>query len=89
MIQLTQQVHIFLLFLKQDIFVPQTNKTRNKIGEKRIRVLSVGHEKPRTPESAIHNILHIYIPAGCTDVMQVHDVVFNKPYKEAMRSSFA
>ena len=33
------------------------------------------------------NIIPIYIPAGCTDIHQVGDVVVNKPYKNGVTAA--
>ena len=35
-----------------------------------------------------NNILPVYIPAGCTDLHQVCDVVINKPYKNGVVKAF-
>ena len=35
-----------------------------------------------------HNICPLFIPAGCTDIMQECDVVVNKPFKNALRKGF-
>jgi hypothetical protein len=35
-----------------------------------------------------HNIYPLFVPAGCTDVMQECDVVINKPFKNAVRKAY-
>jgi len=35
-----------------------------------------------------NNILLVYVPAGCTDIMQMCDKVLNKPYKNAITKAF-
>lgn len=35
-----------------------------------------------------HNIHPLFVPAGCTDIMQECDVVINKPFKNAVRKGF-
>ena len=35
-----------------------------------------------------NNLLSLYIPAGCTDVMQTCDTVANKPFKAGVKSAF-
>jgi hypothetical protein len=35
-----------------------------------------------------HNIVPLYIPGGCTALMQPLDLVVNKPFKTAIRASF-
>ena len=35
-----------------------------------------------------NNLLSLYIPAGCTDVMQTCDTVANKPFKVGLRAAF-
>jgi hypothetical protein len=35
-----------------------------------------------------NNIIPVFIPAGCTDVMQVLDVCCNKPFKAAVKKAF-
>ncbi len=35
-----------------------------------------------------NNIVPVFIPASCTDVMQVLDVCCNRPYKVAVRAAF-
>jgi hypothetical protein len=35
-----------------------------------------------------HDIIPIYVPAGCTDAHQVLDVVVNKPYKNGVAAGF-
>ena len=37
---------------------------------------------------ADHNIIPIYVPAGCTDVIQECDTVINAPFKKVMRACF-
>ena len=34
------------------------------------------------------NILPLFVPAGCTDIMQDCDTVINKPFKNAMKAEF-
>jgi hypothetical protein len=34
------------------------------------------------------NILPLFVPAGCTDIMQECDTVINKPFKNAMKAEF-
>jgi len=36
----------------------------------------------------VSNIIVVFIPAGCTDLHQVCDVVVNKPYKNGVTSAF-
>ena len=35
-----------------------------------------------------HNILPLFVPAGCTDVMQECDTVVNKPFKNAVKTGY-
>ena len=35
-----------------------------------------------------NNLLSLYIPAGCTDVMQTCDIVANKPFKVGIKAAF-
>jgi hypothetical protein len=35
-----------------------------------------------------NNLLSLYIPAGCTDVMQTCDTVANKPFKVGLKAAF-
>ena len=35
-----------------------------------------------------NNIIPLYIPAGCTDIMQMCDIVLNKPFKNAISTAF-
>ena len=37
---------------------------------------------------AANNIILVYIPAGCTDLLQMCDLVLNKPYKSALSAAF-
>jgi DDE superfamily endonuclease len=36
----------------------------------------------------VMNILPLFVPAGCTDIMQECDTVINKPFKNAMKGEF-
>ena len=35
-----------------------------------------------------NNLLSLYIPAGCTDVMQTCDTVANKPFKDEIKAAY-
>ena len=36
----------------------------------------------------IHHILPLFVPAGCTDIIQECDTVINKPFKNGMKAAF-
>ena len=47
------------------------------------------HEDARVLEVLrAHNILPLFVPAGCTDVMQECDTVVNKPFKNAVKTGY-
>ena len=51
--------------------------------------LHYSHKEPTVLEMlASNDIIPIYIPAGCTDLHQVCDVVINKPYKNGVTAKF-
>jgi hypothetical protein len=35
-----------------------------------------------------HNIYALFVPAGCTDIMQECDTVVNKPFKNGLKAAF-
>lgn len=45
-------------------------------------------DKISLPCLAKYNIIPVYTPAGCTDIIQVLDVYCNKPFKSAVRKAF-
>jgi len=51
--------------------------------------LHYSHKDPEVLQLlADHNIIPIYVPAGCTDVIQECDTVINAPFKKVMRACF-
>jgi hypothetical protein len=51
--------------------------------------LHYSHKDPEVLQLlADHNIIPIYVPAGCTDVIQECDTVINAPFKKVIRACF-
>ena len=53
------------------------------------KILHYSHKDPEVLQLFTdHNIIPIYVPAGCTDVIQECDTVINAPFKKVMRACF-
>ena len=51
--------------------------------------LHFSHKRPAVLERMkLCNILPLYVPAGCTDIIQECDTVINKPFKVGMKREF-
>ena len=84
----------FLEYL-EEVIIPWKEETIHELGlpvdQKSILKMDLhySHKTPAVLEiMRIHNILPLYVPAGCTDIIQECDTVINKPFKNAMKKAF-
>ena len=84
----------FLEYLDR-VVLPKKEEIIHRLGlpvnQKMILKLDVhySHKTPAVLERmSLLNILPLFVPAGCTDIIQECDTVMNKPFKNAMRSEF-
>ena len=84
----------FLEYLEK-IILPIKDETiqmlQLPVNQKCILKLDVhySHKTPAVLERMkLFNILPLFVPAGCTDIMQECDTVINKPFKSAMKKAF-
>ena len=84
----------FLEYLDK-VIVPEKEATIHRLGlpvnQKCILKMDLhfSHKTPAVLERMkLLNILPLYVPAGCTDIMQECDTVINKPFKVGMKREF-
>jgi DDE superfamily endonuclease len=89
-----QSVKTYLEFLEWAI-VPYKNNVIRALGLPANQRTILKHDLHFTHKDAevlaylkANFICPLYVPAGCTDVIQECDVVVNKPFKNAVRSAF-
>ena len=84
----------FLEYLDQ-VIMPEKEETIQRLGlpadQKCILKLDV-HFSHKTQavmdRMKLMNVLPLFVPAGCTDIIQECDTVINKPFKNAMKKEF-
>lgn len=81
--------------LIEAIIVPYKNSTINDLGLDKNQVTILKHDlhfthKDETVLALLkkHNIVPLFVPAGCTDIMQECDTVVNKPFKNGVRNGY-
>lgn len=89
-----QSVETYLQLLEK-IFIPYKNKVIADLGLPADSWSILKHDLHFTHKDAsvleylkVNCIAPLFVPAGCTDVMQECDVVVNKPFKNAVRAAF-
>lgn len=89
-----QSVETYLELLGWAI-VPYKNNVIRPLGLPANQMTILKHDLHFTHKDAsvlaylkANNICPLYVPAGCTDIIQECDVVVNKPFKNAVRSAF-
>ena len=89
-----QSVETYAAVIK-DIIIPYKNGKILELNLPESQVTILKHDLHFThkDESILalmreNNILPLFVPAGCTDVMQECDTVVNKPFKNGVRESY-
>ena len=84
------------LDLIEKVIVPYKNKMIETLGLPPTQGTILKHDLHFTHKDATvvalmkqHNIYPLFVPAGCTDIIQECDVVVNKPFKNAVRQGYS
>lgn len=77
------------------IIVPYKNRVISNLGLSKDQVTILKHDLHFTHKDASvleilkkHKIVPLFVPAGCTDIMQECDTVVNKPFKNGVRNEY-
>ena len=81
--------------LIEAIIVPYKNRMIDSLGLDKNQMTILKHDLHFTHKDASvlellkkHRIVPLFIPAGCTDIMQECDTVVNKPFKNGVRNGY-
>lgn len=89
-----QSVATYLAVI-EDIIVPYKDATIQRLGLNKKQVTILKHDlhfthKDNTVLELLkkHHIVPLFVPAGCTDIIQECDTVVNKPFKNGVRNGY-
>ena len=89
-----QSVATYLAVI-EEIIVPYKDATIQRLGLNKSQVTILKHDLHFTHKDTTvldlmkkHNIVPLFVPAGCTDMMQECDTVVNKPFKNGVRNGY-
>ena len=84
----------YITYLRK-VVVPDKDATIARLGLPKTQMALVVHDLHYSHKDATvlnymkrNNLLSLYIPAGCTDVMPTCDTVANKPFKVGLKAAF-